>query len=448
MAMIDGMISGMDTTSLIRQLMQLERQPVVRLQASKSAIDAKVTAYQALNTRFAAIGDAAKALTTATGWQAASATSTAPASLSATATPSAPGGSLTVQVQQLASAHSLASGAVVDGPDTEIVAPGTVMTITAGGEPAMVDLGDGSLSSVVTAINNAATGVRATAVKVGTDQYRLVLTSTTSGTGGAIELDPPDTFAAIGGMAEVTPALDAELQVGTGPGGFTVSSPTNTFTDVLPGVTLTAHSVSAEPVTVDVGTDHDAIADKVEKLVDAINDALGHIKTQSAYDAESNKAGVLTGDSTTRRLQQSLLSAVTGGGTMADLGIELTRDGTVTFDKEKFHAAHQANPAGVAERFTATGGLVEGFAKRLEAVATSATHASTGLLTTAIEGRKTAARQLERQIDSWEPRLVRREQALRRQFAGLEGALGNLQSQSNWLAGQLAGMFANSAAAR
>jgi flagellar hook-associated protein 2 len=444
MAMIDGMISGMDTTSLIRQLMQLERQPVVRLQASKSAIDAKVTAYQALNTRFSAIGDAAKALATATGWQVTTATSSKPEALTVTSSSTATSGSLTLQVEALASTHALATGTVASTAD-QIVSGGELTLQVGAGDPVTIGVGSGSLAEVVAAINGAGAGVTAAAVQSAPGEHRLLLTSTTSGAAGAITLDPA---AFTVGHGEVSAAADARVTVGSGPGAFDVISPTNTFADVLPGLTFTAKAVSTEPITIDVGTDHDAIAARVEKLVEALNDALSHVKTQSAYNAESNKAGVLTGDSTTRRLQQSLLSAVTGGGTMADLGIELTRDGTVTFDKEKFHAAHQADPAGVAERFTATGGLVEGFAKRLEAVATSATHASTGLLTTAIEGRKTAARQLERQIDSWEPRLVRREQALRRQFAGLEGALGNLQSQSNWLAGQLAGMFANSAAAR
>jgi flagellar hook-associated protein 2 len=440
MAMIDGMISGMDTTSLIRQLMQLERQPVVRLQASKAAIDAKVTAYQALNTRFSAIGDAAKALATATGWQATTATSSKPEAITVTSSPTAMSGSLTVQVEALASTHTLATDAV-DGLDGQLAPPGSTLSLRVGGADHDIDLGDGTMQAAVTAINAAEAGVKATAVQVSPGQYRLMLTSASSGAAGQIEVlaDP------IGLTTEVSPAIDARLSLG---GGFEITSSTNTFTDVIPGLTITAKAVSADPITIDVGTDHEAIADKVEKLVEALNDALKHVKTQSAYNAESNKAGVLTGDSTARRLQQSVLSAISGGGTMADLGIELTRDGTVKLDKERFVAAHQADPAGVAERFTSTGGVVDGFAKRLEAVATSATHSTTGLLTTVIEGRKSAARQLERQIDSWEPRLARREAALRRQFAGLEGALGNLQSQSNWLAGQLAGMFANSAAAR
>jgi flagellar hook-associated protein 2 len=441
MAMIDGLVSGLDTTSLIRQLMALERQPVVRLQARMSAIDARIAAYQALNTRFATIGDAARQLSSPSGWQASRATTTAPDVLVASASSNAPAGSLTVRVDQLAGAHSLVSRGTATSLDEQITAPDTILTVRAGGDPVEVNLGSGSLASVVQAINASPAGIRAAATKVGADAYRLVLTSATSGAAGTISLDPPDAFlASIGSMDELTPATDARLIVGTGAGAFEVRSSTNTFVDVPTGVTLTAKATSSEAVRIDVGTDHAAVADRVQRLVDAVNGALGYIAGQSAQRPESNRAGPLAGDSTARRLQQELISAVSRGGTPADLGIELTRGGTLTFDRERFLAAYQADPAAVAERFTATGGVLDGFARRVEAIATSATRPGNGIITAAIEGRRSAIRQIEQQIDSWDDRLALREQALRRQFTGLEAALGNLQNQSTWLAGQLAGL--------
>ena len=40
----------------------------------------------------------------------------------------------------------------------------------------------------------------------------------------------------------------------------------------------------------------------------------------------------------------------------------------------------------------------------------------------------------------WDVRLDLRKTALQRQFSGLEVALGKMQQQSSWLAGQLAGL--------
>ncbi len=42
MAAIDGLSSGLDTTSIIKQLMQLERQPQVRLQTRQSATESAI----------------------------------------------------------------------------------------------------------------------------------------------------------------------------------------------------------------------------------------------------------------------------------------------------------------------------------------------------------------------------------------------------------------------
>ena len=47
---------------------------------------------------------------------------------------------------------------------------------------------------------------------------------------------------------------------------------------------------------------------------------------------------------------------------------------------------------------------------------------------------------LNEQVSQWDVRLDLRRSALQKQFAGLEVALGKMQQQSSWLAGQLAGL--------
>ncbi len=49
-------------------------------------------------------------------------------------------------------------------------------------------------------------------------------------------------------------------------GGYTVSSSTNTFNGVVPGVTFTVGAVASD-VTVSVGSDAGAISDKVKALI-------------------------------------------------------------------------------------------------------------------------------------------------------------------------------------
>ena len=53
-------------------------------------------------------------------------------------------------------------------------------------------------------------------------------------------------------------------------------------------------------------------------------------------------------------------------------------------------------------------------------------------------GQQAVAKDLNTQIDSWTDRLTSRRAALQTMYASLETSLSKLQSQSSWLASQLA----------
>jgi flagellar hook-associated protein 2 len=93
-------------------------------------------------------------------------------------------------------------------------------------------------------------------------------------------------------------------------------------------------------------------------------------------------------------------------------------------------------------------GYRPGVAKRLAMVSHSAVDTVSGTLTSLIEGRETEIERLNDRIDRWDVQLARREATLRRQFTAMEVALQRMQGQSQWLAGQIASMQANSAAGR
>ena len=52
---VDGLVSGLDTTTIISQLMAIEKQPQDALKTKQSDANTMVAVYQALNTKFAAI---------------------------------------------------------------------------------------------------------------------------------------------------------------------------------------------------------------------------------------------------------------------------------------------------------------------------------------------------------------------------------------------------------
>src|SRR5437867_4508990 len=105
---VDGLVSGLDTASLISQLMQAESAPQTALKTKVTSTQKVVSAYQAINTRMAAVLNAAKALTDTATWTKATASSSSTA-VSASADGTNQSGTVTFDVKALAAAHGLVS---------------------------------------------------------------------------------------------------------------------------------------------------------------------------------------------------------------------------------------------------------------------------------------------------------------------------------------------------
>jgi len=104
---IDGLVSGLNTTQIISQLMQLERQPQNQLKNAKSSAQGITAAYQAINATFVSFQTAAQGLNKADGWQAYAATTSDATALTATAGASALPGSLSFKINKLAQANTI-----------------------------------------------------------------------------------------------------------------------------------------------------------------------------------------------------------------------------------------------------------------------------------------------------------------------------------------------------
>ncbi|ADB73745.1 flagellar filament capping protein FliD [Geodermatophilus obscurus] len=459
---VDGLVSGLDTTSLVSQLVAAEALPQTRLKAQMSAAQKAADAYRAVNTKVDAVRAAAEALT-ADGLAAARTAKSTAASVTASATSTAvPGSRISFTVGSLASTASYLSTATwattgTDvrkpiGPDATTPGPSPwPLTITRpDGTPTPIDPPDqdATLAETIAYINDREDlGVRATAVNTG-NGYRLQLTSTTPGAKGYFDVQ-----SAAGDLfTVVSPAKDATLDVG----GVAVTSPTNTFADLMTGVAITVTEESDTSVVVEVGEDLKTVATKVKTLVDAVNAALTSIATNT--DSGTSSTAVLKGDFALRQLASRLLtkvsdavpgavpSASTPGtytaGSPAALGVQLTRDGKVTFDEATFLKSMQSDPEAVHRLLggaPASDGApaVEGLAQRLATTAKDATKSTTGTLTLLAQGREALVKDYQSRIADWDLRLAARKEALTRQFSAMETALSSLKNQSSWLAGQL-----------
>lgn len=315
---------------------------------------------------------------------------------------------------------------------------------------AQKDFGTGTLAEVISTINGSSgLGYRATAVNTG-NGYRLQLTATSTGAASTMALDP-DLLAIGGGLIELTPGQDAQITLeGTNP--LAISSPGNTFDNVIPGVSVTVSELTAGPVTVGAARDTDAVKTSITELVTELNALFTRIKKNTQSDPGSGTRALLSGDAAARRAQNDLMQAmirpVDGNAIISAgaAGITLERDGTFRIDEAALAEALERDPEALMRLFTSPPGDAgpPGILERLEDAANAASRFGSGYLATAKESRDSQVRSFNRQIDAYTVRLELREAAMRRQYAALEQLMGSLSSQSNWLAGQLGSLSTGS----
>ncbi len=432
---IDGLASGLDTTSLINSLMQLEAAPQTLLKRKVSATNGMIAALKSLNTKIAALGTLAKDTAKPAALDLLRTTSSSDR-VTATAGRSAAAGETSIVVDQLSARQISLSERIGAWPDT-------ALTITVGSaDPVTVTAASDSLDDIVSAVNKANAGVSAMKVAAGTDAvtgdplFRVQFTATEPGTAGAFS---------IGGTAatvtDIVSAQDAQLKLWAGTAAEQViTSSSNTFTGLLPGVDVTVGEASATPVTITVQRDDAAIGEATGKFVGSIAAALAEIAARSAVTSTTGSngkpvvgSGPFTGDSGIRAVNQWLVSAATlpvDGLSPSTIGISLTKEGVLEFDEERFAAALEKDPA-------RTTNIVQQLAARVADAADQASDRFDGLLTTKITGQESLVGQLSNQIDNWDTRLATRRATLERTYAALEVQLSTMNAQSAWLASQV-----------
>lgn len=432
---LDGLASGLDTTALIASVMQVEAIPQSLFKYKSAEIQSMVSALQGLNSKVAALATQATAASKPGALDLYAATSSSD-KVVATTTAAAKAGSIDFQVTKLAQTQVSVSGNVTAWPYN-------TMTITSGGQSFTVTPLTSSLDDVVTAVNAAGAGVVASKVAVGGGEYRLQFTAAKSGSAGAFTItDPGTTF------TNAKTAQDAELQLwANSPAAMTVTSSTNTFADVLPGVSITAKDITP-PSVLTVARDNAGVTKLASELVSGVNGIFSFVASKTAVTSTTNSsgasttAGIFTGDSTVRSVNQNILSAASlpvgsPPRSPSEIGISITKTGSMEFDEKKFGAALAADPAGVAAK-------VQELAGRVAAAATQASDKYNGSLTTKITGQQSEVQDLATRISDWDTRLASRKATLQRTYSGLEVALSGMKAQQSWLTAQLGGLSSGS----
>jgi flagellar hook-associated protein 2 len=226
---ISGIISGIDSQSLVEQLILFERRPAFLLEARMAREDLRLASYDIMQANLEGLKARLDNLRRPSHFRAMAATSSHADLVSVTARDGAAAGSYNLSVQQMAQNHQVVS----EGYAAEDVAlgTGTVSVSLAGVELLSVTLSEGqdSLRDLADAINAENADVTAAIVNNGGDgdPYQLILTGSGTGEDRILTLSSELSGGAgleVGSVGNVVPGSMAGSSAVTSAGHYTGNS--------------------------------------------------------------------------------------------------------------------------------------------------------------------------------------------------------------------------------
>ncbi|WP_299376389.1 flagellar filament capping protein FliD [uncultured Kiloniella sp.] len=379
---ITGQYSGFDTNAIVEATLLAKRLPAVRMESTISDNEVQTEAYSELNTLLTSLRDSLNGLRNPPGlsgrdsniFEAKSGFLTSSTSTPATdilgvsSTNSAASGVYEIEVLQIATANKISSGTVVDATAAQGVTDTITLGVSGGATKDISITSDMSLNDIAGAINGVTndTGVRASVIKVGDNDFRLVMTA--EETGKAITLSGAGNFLSTYGDGAVLTELQAgdKAQIKVDGIATVIERDTNNITDVIEGVTIQLYKAEVgNNIKVEINNNLGGIKTAINDFVETYNTLRDLVKQQRDYDPSSSSGGKppLYGDDILRRVDRALSGIVSTGAegvdssqinTLALMGIELNGDNKLIVDSTKLDDALVTNLDGVRSVFEFT----------------------------------------------------------------------------------------------
>lgn len=441
-----GIGSGLDVESIVTQMIALEKLPIKTLEAKAEVIQSKISTYGQIKSLTDDLNAAVRDLTLDRTWNTVKISSSNSTAVSATMTGAAQAASYNVQVVRLAQAQTSVSDKF-DKTETMGAAGSLSFTLHGQTTPISIDVAStDTIESVMAKINSHETlskSVAASVVADSTGKLQLMVRARDSGMSGAFTMqvtgatgDADNKLGKLGFVAGGQIAQDAEIKLN----GVNMLSSTNTFADIVPGLSITVSETGKSSV-LNLTQDKDAIKDSIQKFVDAynaLNDLLG---SSTKYDQDSKVAGVLQGDSSTvslqnalRMLTQNVVGNASGAlNRLSDAGIQMLQGGKLSVNSTKLATALGDMDA-LKSMFAAKAEGLEqgGIAVRFKSF-TDELLAYEGTLNNKTDSLEKQIKLNKTEVEKVETRAETVEARLRKQYTALDVKMASLGSLSSYV---------------
>ncbi|WP_085298136.1 flagellar filament capping protein FliD [Cognaticolwellia mytili] len=254
-------------------------------------------------------------------------------------------------------------------------------------------------------------------------------------------------------MTQVTAPTDAKITID---GTITVSNSTNTFKDVIDGVTITANKAHAADVAdgdlskISIAENNSNIAEGLNAFITSYN-ALVDLSKQlgksgNNSDGEFESAGVLAGDSLLRGVMSKMRNQfqqgfAIGNGeslSLSDLGIRTERSGELSLEKETLDDLIESNPDKVQNFFLGENeksGFVNSIKDFIDFYS-----GKDGLIEQRVSSKNSQIKKLDTDLEAFNIKMTSLEARLFAQYNAMDSLVAQLNNTGSYITQQLANM--------
>ena len=332
----------------------------------------------------------------------------------------------------------------------------TAGSFTINGETLNIDETD-TLETVIDKINNSSAGVTANYDK-STDKF--ILTSRETGTRSITLGDDSDSSNFLSaafienGVAEEEIGDNAIFEMSGFNGGAPITRMSNKIDDLIDGVTIDlkhTYNIGEEeedPILFNVSQSNSDVTKAISSFISNFNSVVSNIKIKSSAAEFENgekvgEAGPLNGDAIFTGIRSNLQIQVTSVlsdidddtyNSLTSIGVTLNSSNELELDSAKLKEALGDNRNAVKELFmNSTNGISTMLDEYLEGL----TDSTSGSIKLTMDDIRASNEILNGQIDSFEFRVSAMEERLTKQYAEVELAYQEMQTQMSFLSAQL-----------
>lgn len=246
-----------------------------------------------------------------------------------------------------------------------------------------------------------------------------------------------------GSVSEVQSAKDASFTYN----GINLTRSSNKIDDVIVGVNIELLSDGGS-ANISIGQDRQPIKDELQNFVQGYNSMVTQLDKMLLADKEEQKVGIFNGDSSIRNLGRELTRMITGtdanGQSLTQFGINLNKDGTLSFDSSAFDDQMDKDPSAVQKFFSGetttdqygnikiTDGIFDKLDNKLKSYV-----GLNGTFQTLQEGLKTEEKQLNSNYDKSLALLNAKYDSMTQQFVEYDTIISKLNAQFSALQQQI-----------